>query len=285
MVKIIDGKKIAERMKDEVVAEIILHNQGDTSCSRRPNLAIILVGERPDSVLYVSLKEKEAKMVGVDTNLYKISSAAPESELEDVVKFLNADTLTDGILLQLPLPNGFDTDKIVALIDPTKDVDRFHPANLKKLSSQDILPPLCQVVQEVFEDAKYNPEGKSACVVANSEILGDSLARFLSGLGAITKVVSSDDDSLIEDCSKGDILISAVGKPGLINAKHVKEGAFIIDIGITKNADGKVFGDVDFDSIKDRAGFITPVPGGVGPITIAAALRNTLEIWKNKNNW
>lgn len=284
MVKIIDGKKIAEKIKDEIVAEILHCNQGDTFCSKRPNLAIVLVGDRPDSVLYVSLKEREAKRVGVDTHLYKISSAAPETDLAETIKFLNNDETTDGILLQLPLPVGFDADKMIAIMDPAKDVDRFHPANLEKSSPQDILPPLGQVILEVFEEAGYDPEGKSACVVANSEVLGNSLSKILKDRGVLTKVASPEDDDLAQVASQADILISATGKPGLIKAEHVKDGALIIDIGITKQDDGKVCGDVDFDSVKDKAGFLTPVPGGVGPITIAAALRNTLEIWKKKRN-
>jgi methylenetetrahydrofolate dehydrogenase (NADP+)/methenyltetrahydrofolate cyclohydrolase len=284
MVKIIDGKKIAEKIKDEIIAEVLLYNNNDASAARRPTLAIILVGERPDSVLYVSLKEKEAKKVGIDTNLYKISAFAPRSDLEDVIKFLNIDENTDGILLQLPLPDGFDTDKIITLMDPAKDVDRFHPENLKKLGKDEILPPLCQVVSEVFEDANYDPEGKSACVVVNSEILGDSLSKMLSSLGALTRVVYHKDEDLIESCSKADILITAIGVPSLIKNEHVKKDALIIDIGITKKDDGCIVGDVDFESVKDSAGYLTPVPGGVGPITIAVALKNVLEIWKRKNN-
>ncbi len=280
--KIVDGKKIADRIKDEVVAEILHCNGGDAFCSHRPSLAIVLVGERPDSVLYVSLKEREAKKVGVDTSLYRLAADIQEKELEETIRFLNSDDSIDGILLQLPLPEGFDTDRIVALIDPEKDVDRFHPENVKKFGQDDILPPLAQVVLEVLSDTGFNAEGKSACIVVNSEVLGFTMAKVLEDKGVLTKVVSSQDDDLVDVSSKADILITAVGLPGLIKSEHIKKGALIIDIGITKEADGKVYGDADAESVKDKAEWLTPVPGGVGPITIAAALKNVLEIWKKK---
>lgn len=281
--KIIDGKKIADKIKDEIVAEILLCNNNDLCAPHRPMLAIILVGDRPDSKLYVSLKEREAKKVGVDTTLYKFAATTPQAELEETMKFLNSDKDTDGVLLQLPLPDNFETDKVIALMNPAKDVDSFHPENVKRLLAGDenLLPPVGQVILEIFEDIKYDPEGKSACVVANSEIFGETLAKILELHGALTKIAAPDDEDLAEQASKADILITAVGKPDLITEEFVKKNAVIIDIGISKE-DDKIRGDVDIESVKDKAGFVTPVPGGVGPITIAAALRNTVEIWKKK---
>jgi methylenetetrahydrofolate dehydrogenase (NADP+)/methenyltetrahydrofolate cyclohydrolase len=286
-VKIIDGTKIADKIKDEIVAEILLHNNNDLHAPKRPMLAIILVGDRPDSQLYVSLKEKEAKKVGVDTTLYKFSAATPQTELEETIKFLNNDEATDGVLLQLPIPANFNTDKIIALMSPEKDVDRFHPENLKRLMAgeESILPPVCQVILEILEEIKYDSEGKSACIVANSEIFGQALAKVLELHGALTKIVTPNDEDLAEQTIKADILVTAVGVPDLITGEMVKKDAVIIDIGISKE-DGKVRGDVNSESVKGRAGYLTPVPGGVGPITIAAALKNTVEIWKknDKNN-
>jgi methylenetetrahydrofolate dehydrogenase (NADP+) / methenyltetrahydrofolate cyclohydrolase len=281
---IVDGKKIADKIKDEIVAEVLLQNKNNLHATKRAMLAIILVGERPDSQLYVSLKEKEAKKVGVDTTLYKLPESAPEKELEEMISFLNTDAATDGILLQLPLPDNFNTDKIVSLMDPAKDVDRFHPENLKKLmdGDEEFLPPVAQVILEILEDIKYDPAGKSACIVANSEIFGLSLAKVLELHGALTKIVSPADEDLAQLTAKADILVTAVGMPDMITGEMVKKDAVIIDIGISKE-DKKVLGDVNFESVKDKAGYITPVPGGVGPITIAAALRNTVEIWKKKN--
>jgi methylenetetrahydrofolate dehydrogenase (NADP+) / methenyltetrahydrofolate cyclohydrolase len=280
-VKIIDGKKIADKIKGEIVAEILLRNHNDICAPKRPMLAIILVGDRPDSSLYVSLKEKEAKKVGVDTTLYKLPAGAAQSELEEMIKFLNSDKAADGILLQLPLPDNFNADRAIALMDPEKDVDCFHPENIKRLMAgeETLLSPVAQVILEVLEEIKYNPEGKSACIVANSEIFGQALARVLELRGALTKIISPDDEDLKEQTAKADILITAVGRPGLITGEFVKKGAVIIDIGISKK-DKKVLGDVNFAGVKDKAGYLTPVPGGVGPITIAAALKNTVEIWK-----
>jgi methylenetetrahydrofolate dehydrogenase (NADP+)/methenyltetrahydrofolate cyclohydrolase len=282
---IIDGKKIADKIKDEIVAEILLSNNNNLHAPERPTLAIVLVGNRPDSALYISLKEREAKKVGIDTALYRLPETAAEAELKELVEFLSADAKTDGILLQLPLPDGFNADEIISLMSPEKDVDRFHPENLKQLMAgqEDILPPVCQVILEVLEDIKYDPAGKTACVIANSEIFGQTLAEILKLHGALVKIVLPGDDDLAEQAAKADILITAVGQPDLITAEFVKDGAVIIDIGISKE-DDKIRGDVNFESIKGLAGFVTPVPGGVGPITIAAALRNTLEIFKKKKS-
>jgi methylenetetrahydrofolate dehydrogenase (NADP+)/methenyltetrahydrofolate cyclohydrolase len=283
--QIIDGKKIADKIKDEIVAEILLCNHDNVCAPERPMLAIILVGDRPDSELYVSLKEREAKKVGVDTTLYKFSASTPPSELEETIKFLNTDEDTDGILLQLPLPDNFNTDKLIALMNPAKDADRFHPENIKRLMAGDeeFLPPVCQVILEILEDIKYDPVGKSAGVIANSEIFGQALAKILELHGALTKIFSSSDEDLAEQTAKADILITAVGQPGLITEKFVKKDAVIIDIGISKEGK-KVLGDVNFESVKDKAGYLTPVPGGVGPITIAAALRNVVELYKKRSN-
>ncbi len=282
--QIIDGKKIAERMKDALVKTVAEQNNGDIMCPIRPLLAIILVGERADSELYVSLKEKEAKKVGVDTSLYRLSPESPMKELEELIAFLNKDEATDGILLQLPLPGNFDTNWMVSMIDPDKDVDYFHPQNIKHLGQSGIWPPLVQVVTEIFDEIKYNSSGKEVCVIANSNEFGSVMSKVLTDMGASVKVVSPDNEDLSSVASSADVLITAVGRPGLIKGEHVKKGALIIDVGITKGEDGKVRGDVDAESVKDKAEWLTPVPGGVGPITIAAALKNVVEMWKKKND-
>lgn len=284
-VNIIDGKKIAEKIKDEVVAEILAANHGNLHADDRPHLAIVLVGARPDSELYVSLKEKEAKKVGVDTTLYRLPEDAPEAELEEVIKFLNNDEKIDAILLQLPLPDHMNADKIIALMDPLKDVDGFHPENLKKISctpGKEFVPPLGQVVLEILEDVKINPKNLKAAIIANSTIFGETMERILEQRGAATTIISSEDKDLAQKTKDADILITAAGIPSLIKGENVKDGACIIDIGITKMPDNKVKGDADAESLKDKNSYLTPVPGGVGPITIAAALANTVRIWKNK---
>lgn len=280
---LINGKKIAEKIKDEVVAEILAANKGNIHADNRPHLAIVLAGTRPDSELYVSLKEKEAKKVGVDTTLYRLPENASEAELEEVIKFLNNDENIDAILLQLPLPDQMNADKIIALIDPLKDVDGFHPDNLKKIScvaGEEFVPPLGQVVLEILEDVKIDPKNLKATIIANSAIFGETLGRILEQRGAQNIIISSEDKDLAEKISDADIVITAAGIPGLIKGENIKDGACIIDIGITKMPDGKVKGDADAESLKDKEGYLTPVPGGVGPITIATALANAVRIWK-----
>lgn len=281
--KIIDGEKLAEKAKDEIVAKLTSTDKSVLNNGRRPSLAIILVGEREDSQLYVSLKEKEAKKVGVDTHLYKFEQEVDEKEIKETIKFLNNDQEIDAVLLQLPLPKKFNTDEIIKLIDPKKDVDCLHPDNLKTLSgacSHDILvPPLFQVVFKILESANYETGNKRVCIVANSPIFRKTLAKVFACRGAETEETGPDDKDLQDKTSQADILITAVGRKHFLKKEHIKKNALIIDIGI-KREEGKVFGDVDFDDVKEKAGFITPVPGGVGPMTVAMALFNTVELYK-----
>lgn len=280
MAKIIDGKKLAEKIKDKIAQEIFSLN------GPRPNLAIILVGERPDSALYVALKIKEAEKVGVDTHLYKCPGDISESKLLDIIKYLNKDAGVDAILIQMPLPKTVDSDKIVAAIDPEKDIDGFHPDNLKKLfESRDfsnlMMPPVFAAVLEMLKSVDYEIENKQTLVISNSDIFGKNLAHVLKCRGAIVQTVKVDDKNLDNLAKQADILITAVGRPGFIKKDMIKQGAAIIDVGISKSG-GKITGDVDFESVKNKAGYITPVPGGVGPLTIAMALKNALEIHKKR---
>jgi len=281
--KIIDGKKLAEKIKDEVVAEIVNINNGDACAVKRPGLAIVLIGKRADSEIYVALKEKEAKKCGIDTHTYKFSEEVEESEIKETIKFLNKDEEVNAILLQLPLPKKFDTDEIVKLIDPKKDVDGFHPKNLEKILNgcpgRDNLPPLIQVVLEIIDSVKVEIKDKDVCVLVNSDVFGDSLKKIFTCQGGKVDIVKIDEDWKSKS-KKADILITAIGKKQFIKKEDIKKDALIIDIGIT-NEDGKVYGDVDMEDVKDVAGFITPVPGGVGPMTIAFALKSALILFKN----
>lgn len=262
MVEKIDGRKIAEKIKNEIAAEIFAF-QGV-----RPNLAIILVGSREDSRLYVSLKEREAKKVGIDTHLYELNENVPEAELLEVIKFLNEDNLIDGILIQLPLPEKFNADYIIAAIDPLKDVDGFHPQH-----PDYIISPVLASITACLKEVKFHAADKQACVLYNSDVFGISVKELLEKEGF--KV------SLRDDSGQADVLVSALGKPQFIKKEMIKEGAVIIDIGITK-VDDKIFGDADYDDIKERASFITPVPGGIGPMTIAFLFKNVLVVHKNR---
>lgn len=276
---------MAEKIKDEIVAEIVKLNGGVPVAPRRPHLAIILIGEREDSKLYVSLKEKEAKKVGIDTSIYRCPDNIDEREVLDMIAALNEDDLTDAILIQLPLPEGFDTDAIIRAIDPKKDVDGFHPDNLeiifKTCDHDHIMPPVFMVILEMLKSINYDLAGKQACVISNSEIFGQALARVLECRQAKTAIAHADDADLKNKTSQADLLITAAGKPEFIKQEMIKKDAVVIDVGITKR-DGKVCGDVDFAGVKDKAGYITPVPGGVGPLTIAMAFKNTLELYKRK---
>ncbi|MFC1678326.1 bifunctional 5,10-methylenetetrahydrofolate dehydrogenase/5,10-methenyltetrahydrofolate cyclohydrolase [Patescibacteria group bacterium] len=277
MASIINGTQIAEKIKDNIVKEIAKLG------GARPNLAIIFVGERADSKLYVQLKEKEAKKVGIDTHLYKCPSNTPEKDIIEMIDCLNKDKLIDAILVQLPLPAGFNTDEIIKAIDPAKDADRFHPDNLEKLLATcnhfEVMPPLFMVVLKILEEIDFSLEGKQACVIANSDKFGKSLAKILECKQAKVGVVTAEDHDLERKTIQADLLVTAVGRPGLVTKDMIKKDAVIIDIGITK--EGKIVsGDVDFEDVKDKAGFITPVPGGVGPMTIAMLFQSTLALHK-----
>ncbi len=263
MVKIIDGKKIADKIKKQIAKEIFKLKED------RPNLAIILVGEREDSKLYVSLKEKEAKAVGVDTHLYCLAENTKEDELVEVINFLNKDESIDGILLQLPLPSNLDTNKIIKKIDPLKDVDGFHPNCPEYIKS-----PVLAAVEISLKDTKINFNKKSACLMYNSDIFGKALKNLLLRIG-IEDFLSKNKSS------EADLIITAMGSPEKIKNKDIKEGVTIIDISTVK-VEGKVKGDVDFSDVKEKAAFITPVPGGIGPLTIAFLLKNVFQIFKIK---
>jgi len=262
MVQKIDGRAIAERIKDEIARQIYEFN------GPRPNLAIILVGEREDSKLYVSLKEQEAKKVGVDTHLYELDKDVSEAELLKVINFLNEDKLIDGILIQLPLPPQFNTDKIIAALDPNKDVDGFHERH-----PDYIMSPVLASILACLEEIKFDFKNKTACVLHNSDIFGLSVKKILeeNGLRVVLK----------EEPEQADLLVTALGKPHFVKKEMIKDKAVIIDIGISK-VDGKVLGDVDYEDVKDKAEYITPVPGGIGPMTIAYLFKNALEIFKKR---
>lgn len=275
---LIDGKALAEEIKSQVVNDVVA--LGD-----RPNLAIILVGEREDSALYVRLKESQAKEVGIDTHVYRFIESTTEAELIEAIEFLNNDEEIDALLLQLPLPEHFNTDKVVAAMDPAKDVDGFHPANLAKLMAScqgEIEPPLISVILEILKSIDFKVAGKKVVIVGNSDFLGSAVKHVLECQQAQVEIVLIDNFTSSKT-AEADLLITAVGRPGLITADAIKQDVVIIDIGISKNEFGRVIGDVDADSVSDKAGYLTPVPGGVGPLTIAMAFKNTIKLYKNSH--
>jgi len=281
MAEIIDGRMLAEKINDKTVAEV-------KNLPRRPSLAIILVGENQDSELYVSKKEKKAKEVGVDTHLYKCEKNIGQEKILETIDWLNKDDEIDAIMVQLPLPHqqGYDTDEIIARINPDKDVDRFHPDNIgpiRESCSQDhILPPVFGVILEMLKSVNCSLEGAKVVILSKSEIFGGSLAKALACKGAVATLCGPDDAELKEKCREAEVLIPVLGKPKFVTKDMVREDAIIIDVGITREL-GSVYGDVDFDEVKDVAAYISPVPGGVGPMTVAITLRNTLELYKRRS--
>jgi len=268
--KLINGRILAETIKDSIASEI------HSFKGPRPGLAILLVGERPDSKLYVGLKEKQAGAVGIDAHVYRCDEDITQSELIKTIEFLNNDPEVDAILVQLPLPKQLDTDTIVNTINPDKDIDGFTKENMKRLLSEDaqvgFMPPVYAVILAMLTSIDYNLEGKKVKLLVNSDIFEDNLAEIIKRQGA----------TVINELKEADVVITAVGKAKSINADMVKDKAVIIDIGIAKDEKGNICGDVDAESMNDKAGFLSPVPGGVGPMTIAMAFLNTLLAFKKQ---
>lgn len=279
MGKLIEGRNLAEKVKDKIAKEIY-NLKGP-----RPNLAIIMVGDRKDSEIYVSLKEKEAKKVGIDTHLYKCEKDINEQEIFNMIDCLNKDEQIDGILVQLPLPKGFDTDGIIQAIDPKKDVDFFHPDNLETLfktcNHEHVMSPVYKSVLKMLESIDCELNDKSVCILANSDIFGKSLAKVLECKGAKVYVETVKNKGYEEKVLESDILITAIGKPHFIKKEMIKKDAIIIDVGTTKKGK-EIIGDVDFEDVEQKVSYISPVPGGVGPMTVAYLFENCLELFKQK---
>ena len=279
---------MAEVIKDEIVKEILELNKDNNNClNRRPNLAIILVGDNAGSNLYVEKTAGTAKLVGIDTHVYKCDEDSGQTKLLEMIDFLNNDKEIDAIMVQLPLPKDrdYDVDGVIARVKPEKDVDRFHPANIKPVKdtcdSGLILPPVFSTILEMFKSIDLDLEDKIITIVSKSEVFGGSLAKTFSCRGASALAVKPDVEDLAERTLEADILIPVIGKPGLITGSMIKEDAIIIDVGITRDM-GAVKGDVDRESCQERAAYISPVPGGVGPMTVAMTLKNTLELYKRR---
>lgn len=272
---IIDGKEIAKKIRADIKKEV--KNLGFT-----PGLATILVGSDPASHLYVKLKQKAAEKAGIKNEVYLYFASVPEKEIIEKIKELSQRTDIHGILVQLPLPEHLDTNKIIGSIDPRKDVDGFHPDNLKKLAEGQpyILPGLALGIRKLIEATEVNLENKKALIVCNSGVFAEPIERVLAADKIIASHANPDDIQLQEKTKKADILVVAIGRPNFVGKEMIKTGAIIIDVGTNRTEEG-VVGDVDFASVKDTPGFITPVPGGVGPVTVAMLLQNTLKIANN----
>jgi methylenetetrahydrofolate dehydrogenase (NADP+)/methenyltetrahydrofolate cyclohydrolase len=277
LAKLLEGKPIAERIKEEI-------RQDAGSLKNKPVLASIMVGENAGAEAYVKSQKKNAEALGIEYQFQKLPADTSESALIEFIRKLNSDTAVNGMIIQMPLPAGIDYKKIGAFIAPEKDVEGMHPANIGKIvfGKAKILPCTPAAVMELLNSAGIDLYGKEVVVVGHSEIVGKPLALLLLDKFATVTVChigTSKAGKLEEHVRKAEILIVAVGKAGLINGEWIKEGAIVIDVGINRVAD-KIVGDVEFETAEKRASWITPVPGGVGPLTVTMLMRNLIEAAK-----
>ncbi|OZS78802.1 bifunctional methylenetetrahydrofolate dehydrogenase/methenyltetrahydrofolate cyclohydrolase [Tetzosporium hominis] len=270
---IIDGKAIAEQVIEKVKHRVTkLQQQGIT-----PGLTVVLVGEDAASQTYVGSKERTSKRLGMNSTVIQKPSSISEQELLEIIQELNAAPDVHGILVQLPLPKHIDENKVLQSIDPQKDVDGFHPLNVGKLllDQQGFIPCTPFGIIQLLDYAGISIEGKHAVIVGRSNIVGKPMGQLLLNRHATVTYTHSRTPNLKDFTTQADILIVATGQPSMITGEHIKPGAAVIDVGIHRDSDGRLSGDVAFDSAKDVAGAITPVPGGVGPMTIAMLMENT----------
>ncbi|MCD7727969.1 MAG: bifunctional methylenetetrahydrofolate dehydrogenase/methenyltetrahydrofolate cyclohydrolase FolD [Ruminococcus sp.] len=281
MGKIIDGKLISKAVKDDVARETAeLKKSGIT-----PGLAVIIVGENPASQIYVRNKQRACEEVGFESFKYELPEQTSQEELLELVNKLNKDDKVNGILCQLPLPGHIDESVVINNILPKKDVDAFHPENVGKIMIGDysFLPCTPAGVMELIASTGVDIKGKECVVVGRSNIVGKPMAMLLLHKSGTVTICHSKTKDLKSECLRADILVAAVGVRKLITGDMVKEGAVLIDVGMNRDENGKLCGDIDFESCKDKASYITPVPGGVGPMTIAMLMRNTLTAAKEQN--
>lgn len=288
--KLLDGKFISNQIKEEIKAEVSAMIDKDI---RTPHLAAILVGDDPASQTYVASKERNCKAVGIASSAYKLAANTSEEELLKTIDFLNKDKEVDGFIVQLPLPNHLDEDKVISLIDPKKDVDGFHPINIGKmvLGKDTFLPATPFGIMELLRRYDIDIKGKHCVVLGRSNIVGTPMSILMSrntepGNATVT-LCHSRTVNIKEIAASADILIAAVGKPHFVTADMVKEGAIVVDVGIhrvedkSKKSGFRLIGDVDFEEVSKKASWISPVPGGVGLMTIAGLLLNTLKARKD----
>ena len=275
---ILDGKKESALLREEIKKEIF---EIKKKTNKSPGLSVILIGDYAPSQIYVKNKEKNSREVGITSEVIKYSEKVKESEILEKIEELNNKDNVSGILVQLPLPTHISKEKIINAIKPSKDVDGFHPMNVGNLSAgyKAIVPCTPLGCLLLIKKAEKNLTGKHAVIIGRSNLNGKPMAQLLLKEDCTVSIVHSKTKDLKSECQKADILIAAVGVANLVKGDWVKKDSIIIDVGINKVAD-KIIGDVDFEQVKDKVKAITPVPGGVGPMTIACLLKNTLECFK-----
>jgi len=279
MAQIIDGKALAEKVRGEISEEVAKLKKKKII----PGLAVVLVGKNPASQVYVRNKVATCEKVGMKSFHYELPEKSSEKKLLELIAKLNRDKKVHGILVQLPLPKQIRSDTVIMAIDPAKDVDGLHPYNLGRLAVglPTFVPCTPAGMMRMLEEIGYDCSGKEAVVIGRSNIVGKPIALLLLAKNATVSLCHSKTQDLASKVHQADILVAAVGVPKLVKGDWIKPGAVVLDVGINRNEEGKLVGDVDFDSVKESAGYITPVPGGVGPMTITMLLWNTLQAARN----
>lgn len=281
--QIIDGKKVSANVKERVRLECerLVKEHGVT-----PGLAVVIVGDDPASRVYVNNKKKACELVGFKSEEYALPAETTQEELLSLVDTLNNKDDINGILVQLPLPKHLDDKAVIERISPKKDVDAFHAVNVGKimLGEYDFLPCTPAGVMEMLHQYEIPVEGKQCVVIGRSNIVGKPMGMLLLHENGTVTICHSRTANLKEVCQRADILVAAVGRAKFVTADMVKDGAVVIDVGMNRDENGKLCGDVDFENVKDKCSYITPVPGGVGPMTIATLMKNTIKACKIQNN-
>lgn len=275
MAMIIDGKKISAEIKDEIKVEVAKYAEKGIHIT----MAVVKVGEDPASAVYVRNKQKACEYVGIESVAYELKEETTEDELLELVRKLNEDSAINGILVQLPLPSHINEDKILNAIDSKKDVDGFHPNNVGKMmvGEETFLPCTPAGIVQLLKRSGVALEGKECVVIGRSNIVGKPMSMLMLKENCTVTIAHSRTKNLKEVTSRADILIVAIGKPKFITAEYVKEGAVVIDVGIHRNDENKLCGDVDFETVEPKVSAITPVPGGVGPMTVTMLMANCLR--------
>lgn len=281
MAVIVSGKDLSVELKDKMKEEVLILQE---KYNRVPHLVVVLVGNNPSSISYVTGKEKACEYVGIKNTTIKVDDTIGETELVELIEKLNNDFAVDGILVQLPLPKHINEEKIIETIAIEKDVDGFHPLNVANLwlKKECMLPCTPKGIIKLLEKANIDIAGKNAVVIGRSNIVGLPISKLLLDRNATVTIAHSKTPDLANVTNKADILIVAAGRARMLKANMVKEGAVVIDVGVNRDENGKLCGDVDFEEVEKVAGVITKVPGGVGPMTITCLMENTIEAFKRK---
>jgi len=273
---ILDGKSLAEKIANEIKDEISANNY-------KPSIAVVIVGANPASQIYVRNKNIKALELGMNSTIVELPENISQADLENEIEKLAADKSINAILVQLPLPKHIDTNKIIEKIPPEKDVDGFHPYNIGRLFIGDkpfAIPCTPLGIKKILDEYNIECEGKNVVIVGRSTIVGKPLSAIFTNSNATVTLCHSRTQNLKEITQKADIFVAAIGKPKFFTADYIKKDAVVIDVGINRDEKGQLVGDVDFENVKDIASYITPVPKGVGPMTIAMLMYNTLELYK-----